>query len=361
MSTGTPRPTTLVSFADPHWCDRAPSSRRDAFPSTQIRKLEWVIHTINSLASGPHPTPVDALLIAGDLFHQPNGQLIPRSLETALIPTLQGCPCPIYAILGNHDLHNLDPKASRKHPTGVLDAAGIITLLQYPDHRVVGTDVRVLITGRNYTSDSPRAWLRETAATKQLHDLKAHRGSNGTPAHLVCMLHTFFAEQDNPEGCYEETVGTHHLSDTGINLAVYGHSHRIEIHEFANQTTPGSGYAINPGALTRGSIAEQELTRIPQILVSTFTETTATHTLVDVPHEPAATVFKIDAHQAKRARVTTRSSFMNALESMASSNLTFHQRLAEASRPNPAAAERLRQAYLEAEAEINRHHTERQA
>lgn len=70
-----------------------------------------------------------AMFHAGDFFHLHTGGYIPWKDGNRLIDILEGWPCPIYAILGNHDFPAGPQETFVNRPAGALVASKVIALL----------------------------------------------------------------------------------------------------------------------------------------------------------------------------------------------------------------------------------------
>ena len=104
----------LVS-SDWHVRDDRPRCRVDDWHTTQSRKLEWIVKTINA-----YKVP---MLVAGDILDSGSNS---QYLENLIISILKNAKYPIITIPGNHDLPYHSMKQLHKSTYWVLHQAGVI-------------------------------------------------------------------------------------------------------------------------------------------------------------------------------------------------------------------------------------------
>lgn len=303
----------IVQVSDPHWTDRRPSSRKDDYLATQIRKTEDVIRLAREIkrhtAAG-----ASAITIAGDLFHQPKGKLIDRKLDNLLLSILRKSPCPILTIPGNHD-KDYDRTASlESHPYNILVEAGVIADVSYPRYRVVGDDPPVIVTGYPYTMEGPTKWLQILASTRALYDIKKEVFEKyGKTPSVMAMTHCHWSDRDGDvEG--SKAYGTHWLLGTGIDVNHFGDPHRFD-GTIVLQDGDRRISLVGPGALFRGTLAEHDTARVPTVGVTSFLpDNTYEVIYVAIPHEPAERVFDLEAHHRKIKTKKINSIFSETLQ-----------------------------------------------
>lgn len=220
--------TTLIEgLADTHFTEKKPRSRKDNYQETVLRKLTDVINLASSIRWEGKTRKVDALVIAGDIFHQPQGKLISRKLDYRIISKLSTSPVPILAILGNHDKDHDREDSIEDHPLGSLVAANIITLVHWPEYRVIGTDPPVIITGRQYTIDGPGTWLDHLKESGELRDLKEKLSEERQKqVQTLVLTHCYWGPNDGAlRG--DPIVGHRRLLGTGVDVCSYGHPHCV--------------------------------------------------------------------------------------------------------------------------------------
>lgn len=283
--------TVLLGIADPHWTEKRPSRRKDVdWIGTQSRK----INDLFRLAT--HITLEDAkgassIIIAGDCFHQPKGELISRRVDYWLSKLLGSSSVPIDTIPGNHDMKGYRLDALENHPYGCLVASGLINQLIWPNYAIRGDNPPVLVTGKEFVPEGPTGWLRFLAESQALYQLKKSESDRlGKKVYCLAMVHGWVGPVETTS--HGEPVTSYSsVRGTGIDCLLYGHPHCLD---GVNYTTDDSGQIpiVGPGAFIRGTIAEHDVNRKPMIAVFLFRSNgTRDVRLVAVPHEPSDKIF----------------------------------------------------------------------
>lgn len=328
--------TIILGLADPHYSDKKPRSRKDNYQETQIRKTKDLFNLAANIRWEGHTQPAAAITIAGDICHQPRGELISRRLDIRLISTMAEAPCPILAILGNHDKDRDRIESIETHPLGTLVASKILNLTHWPDYRVVGTDPPILITGRQYTVEGPGPWLDYLRTTAQLRTLKETLSQQlGQKVYAFVMTHCNWGQADGAlRG--DPIVGHHRVLGTGVDVMFYGHPHTDD--GVAELDDDGRKVWIaGPGAFTRGTIAEHDVNRQPKILVAVFHADKPHEVItVPIPHEPADKVFDLVGHARVRQIRDAEERFVQALSRIDAQAKTPEEVLAAAADRTPA-------------------------
>jgi hypothetical protein len=294
--------TILTSIADPHWCENRPSSRTDPdWIKTQAQKIENVF-SVSSDIEIRGQKGASALLIPGDLFHQPKGPRISRRLDRWLSQTLRFSPCPILAIPGNHDMQNHHLDSLKNHPYGCLESAGLITSTIWPSYQLIGDDPIVLVTGKEFVPHGPRSWLDELREQESLiHFKKELSQQYQKPVFVVAMTHGYWGPQN---GFYysEPVVAYNEIHGTGIDVMLISHDHSCHgVQVVEGDKKEGFQYVVGSGALVRGTISEKDLRRIPRMAVIGLNPN-GDHEifLVDIPCRPIEEVFALEEKEKKR-------------------------------------------------------------
>jgi len=346
--------TIITGIADPHFSDKKPRSRRDNYQETQIRKMTDLINLSKKIKWDGEFLPASAITIAGDICHQPRGELISRRLDIRLISTMAEAPCPILAILGNHDKEKDRIESIETHTLGTMVASKTIRLVHWPDYVLVGDDPPVIVTGRQYTVDGPGAWLDHLRTSRQLLILKESLSQQlGKKVFAFVMTHCNWGQTDGAlRG--DPVIGHPRVLGTGCDVMFYGHPHTDDgIVELDDQGTPV--WIIGPGAFTRGTIAEHDVNREPKILISVFHSDKQHEMLtVPIPHEPASVVFDLQGHARVKQVKEAEERFMEALSRMDTQATTPEEVIEAAKERTPARVVALSRSYIAmAEASVN--------
>jgi DNA repair exonuclease SbcCD nuclease subunit len=246
----------------------------------------------------------------GDLFHQPKGQLISRSVDQWLMGKLRGTPCPIFAIPGNHDMLGHKVDSLKNHPYGCLEKSGIITSVIWPNYALVGQDPIVLITGKEFSAEGPVHWLEELRDLETLEQWKREISQEyGVPVFALVLCHGFWGPE--PGWHYSEPVTSYsEICDTGIDVVLVGHDHSCKGIQIVDDDR-GPKWVIEPGALLRGTIAEKDIGREPKLVVMDF-ESSGNHqiSLVTVPHDAPEYVFNLDNQKKEKKQEEVKNMFI---------------------------------------------------
>lgn len=235
-----------VSFlyrTDVHVADRSPVSWKGDYPAEIWDNLEQV----GKMAVDREVT---AVLDGGDFFHVKAASRNPHALvtRTARLHEKYG-KSKVFCIEGNHDIAYNNLETLDKQPLGVLYATNVFNLLREEVFKDNGVTVRVV--GVPY---SPFRTLSELLAIQKkpgddilIAVVHALAGENPPP-----MVQEFFNE---PVFKYSDLV-----TRDGPDVWCFGHWHKdqgiveIEGKRFVNQ-----------GALSRGALINENLTRVPKI------------------------------------------------------------------------------------------------
>jgi len=343
--------TILIGIADPHWADKRPGSRRDDFRATQQRKMADVVKLGARLNIDGQAQEAQGICVAGDLFHQNEGQRIDRRLDTQLAKTLNDSLCPWFAIPGNHDMKNNRLDSLSSHPMGTLAAAGLLTITLWPDYEIVRGpnegDPPVIITGREYTTEGPGRWLEHMASTGDLRKLKEEIG-----AQVLLMTHNFWGLQASV--IMGEPVLAHNsIREIGADICLFGHPHVFD-GEVIVQDSGGQISIVGPGALLRGTLAEHDINRVPKIVVMIF-KADGTHEVIftSIPHEPAEKVFDLESHERQKTQKRVEERFIKELQSLETRSVKMEDVIVAAEEKTPAAVIQKARSFLtQAETEI---------
>lgn len=314
-------PTVIIGIADPHISDKKPRSRKDDFIATQERKLRELLKLCSHIRIDGRIQQAQALVIAGDLFTQNKGQLISRKLDNQLIRIRRESPCPWVAIPGNHDMMNDRLDSLETHPMGVMREAGLLEIVVWPEYTVVKgpklDDPRVIISGRQYTTDGPGRWIDYLAETGELRRLKQDLYLQDSSSKIMALLmtHSFWGSEDGIN-MGEPVVGHLRVRETGANVLLYGHPHTFD-GEVKVQDREGQISIVGPGALIRGTLAEHDIYRQPKVVVMIFyADGTHKNLLVTIPHEAAEKVFDLERHERQKEEKQVQLRFIQELQNL---------------------------------------------
>jgi Icc-related predicted phosphoesterase len=192
------------------------------------------------------------VLDGGDYFHVKAASRNPHALVSHTAAAHRKYPCPVWAILGNHDVtwNNLD--TVDKQPIGVLFASHVFNRLEDTTFYSAG-GVQVRVVGVSYNP------------ALELADLLAIQKRPGDQ-YLVVVAHALATE--NTPGHMDEFLGEKILryndlvTPGGPDAWCFGHWHKDQ-----GAVQVGGKWFVNQGAVSRGSLNADNLGRTPKVAV----------------------------------------------------------------------------------------------
>lgn len=271
----------LIWRTDVHLSDRPPQSRRDDWESTIIGKLEQVREIARNMKAV-------AVLDGGDFFHVKSPVRTPHKLIRRIAELHNTYPCPVYATVGNHDCVYGDIEFLHQQPLGVLFATGVFKQL-YNEHEVYfgpgvwnGSGEGIYpynAKEKEWLENDPFQYVTDRANRVPVvrvvglpyhgtsYDMQRFRWiKKGQEDYLVVVAHLLASNKGGTMYEREDIVSYRDLASHSADVFCFGHWHKNQgIHEIA----PGK-FVVNIGSLSRGSMAEDDVGRIPACAVLSF-------------------------------------------------------------------------------------------
>ncbi len=199
-------------LSDPHLSSQQPKARLDKVVDTQYVKLAYLLHKIN-VADKYN----DAyLFISGDMFDRPRDWYL---LPTAIL-LLRKYKVKVFAVFGQHDTYMYNKTTRQNTSLGILEAAGLVTILGKEPVQLNDW----LVYGCNYGQDIPKPEFPRNKNLLLVHkEISPHKIPN------VSTLDPYYIMRRNK----------------GFNLIHCGDIHR----EF--KVTDGKKYCFNTGPMVR--------------------------------------------------------------------------------------------------------------
>jgi len=236
--------TARVSFVirtDAHVCDKAPESRVDDYLETCLDKLTQ----IRDLASARQAT---AVLDNGDFFHNKTASRNSHLMLRRVIDLHQSYPCPVYENPGNHDFPYGNVDYIHQQPLGVLFAADVFKRMTDHTFEAEGDDgqtLKVRVVGFPYK------------VVFEVFEWDLERGDEDI---LIVCAHTFASPEGGQFFGKEKVQSYQELAECSPDVFIFGHWHQDQ----GIQEVRGKHF-FNLGSMTRGSLTEDNLKRIPRI------------------------------------------------------------------------------------------------
>jgi DNA repair exonuclease SbcCD nuclease subunit len=281
---------TIVWRSDAHLADEPPQSRTDNWTDTILEKIVQVGEIARSVKA-------NAVLDGGDFFHIKSPIRNSHALVQRVIEAHKNYPCPVYVNIGNHDVKYGDMKFLDESPLGVLFSSGVFKRL-YDDKEVllrVG-DLSVRVVGIPYHG------------TK--YDMSRFTSINkGTENWLVANVHCLASIQGGTMFEAEDVIRYSDLMNTAPDIYAFGHSHN-------NQGVTGINgkQFVNIGGLSRGTISQDDVERIPECAIMRFTQKEVKIERRPLVVKPSKEVLDILGKVKKEAREMTMEAFVESLK-----------------------------------------------
>jgi DNA repair exonuclease SbcCD nuclease subunit len=240
---------------------------------------------------------VTAVLDGGDFFHikAPSRNSHALTRRTAVIHGKYKCP--IYSVIGNHDIVYNDLSSLDRQPLGVMFASKVFHCLE--EQVFKDGDLQVRVVGVHYS-------LHRTL--DDLLEIKKKPGDT----FLVAVVHALATE--NPptevEGFFKEPVFCYSdlVTPDGPDLWCLGHWHQdqgivnIKLQsksEFsalsgAEDSEIKGKYFVNQGAVSRGALNHDNISRIPQVALLEFEPSGIKVKTIPLKVAPAEEVFDFE-------------------------------------------------------------------
>ena len=283
---------TLLWRTDIHLSDHTPRSRKDNWTETVLGKLAQ----IGDLARDLKAT---AVLDGGDFFDLKSPSRNSHALVRQAIEVHRAYPCPVYANVGNHDCVYGDYSFLPQQPLGVMYESGAFRRC-YDEHEALflsddGTTVRVVGVPYHGTA----------------YDLERFRRiKKGSEDYLVVIAHVLASKDGGTLFEAEDVIKYADLDAFDGDVFCFGHWHKDQ----GIVETPGGKTVVNIGSLTRGSLSQDDLARIPSVARLDFSPEGIEATKIPLKHTPASEVFDLVAKDQTDLRASMMEEFVDHLQ-----------------------------------------------
>jgi Calcineurin-like phosphoesterase len=288
----------ILCLGDIHASERPPSSCTDSYNDDIFGLLLQTQQIANA-------REVAAVVWAGDVFHSKAPSRSSHRLVQRFLDHLSGYECPVYVVPGNHDVqHDRMASLAETQPLGVLIRSGMLRLLNgwesytgpFSEGEAAGLPIYGVPWLQEWTGETVSAalegWRRQVsgAGTGAVHPLVVTHAPLYPPGQELEFEH-FPARQ------WQEAMG-------GRGACYYGHVHEwhgiwrvahvVESDEAFTSEVGGVTFC-NPGALSRGSLHEHNLTRTPACAV--WDSETGTFEEIPLAARPPEQVFRLQENR----------------------------------------------------------------
>jgi len=282
--------TKFITFTDVHISDVNPQARLGDYRQDILEKL-------NQIKLVGEKLNVDFFVCGGDLFNLKAPMKNSHELTGILIKLFKSFPAPVYCIEGNHDLKNDSYITFDKQPLNVIYESG--ALIQIGAERKIKN---VRLRSFPFTEDP---YLESTSAYPRIVD------DEGTVS--VCALH-LYATKKGGSLFKTKLYSYEEISQLRDDIFILGHYHIDQGVEVLNIIGKEQHF-INVGAISRGSLVEDDIGRNPKICVVTISPDKKISTqTVKLRVKPATEVFNIEEKKTEKERAKATEEFVDTLK-----------------------------------------------
>lgn len=286
----------LLFRTDVHAADQAPAAWKADYRAE-------VLDCLRQIGEIARRIKAFAVLDGGDFFHVKAPTRNSHRLVADVARIHRAYPCPVYAVEGNHDLTYNNVETIEKQPLGVLFATDVFQQLR---DNVLAEGVRVV--GVPY---SPERTLEDLLSIRKRPEDRV----------LIAVVHALATEK--PDGAMDEFFGESVfrygdlVSDDGPDVWLFGHWHRDQ-----GAVKVDGKWFINPGSVSRGALVQENLSRVPKVVVLDVDEQTGQVDvqLIDLKVLPASDAFDIERKERLEAESDDVTAFVGKLKDAALSD-----------------------------------------
>jgi DNA repair exonuclease SbcCD nuclease subunit len=299
-----------MCVGDVHLADRPPSSCTDSY-------LQDLWDLLAQAAELAERLECSAVVQAGDMFHLKTPGRTSHRLMQRAIYAFEQFPCPVFVVPGNHDMsHDRFDSVFDQQPLGVLLKSGACHLLSgwsdapaWAGKALSGWEFQEEFSGLPLYGIP---WLQHWASSRDVADEMVREATedlrsrtDGSTPTLVVTHAPFYPP--GLELTYEFFPTAEFAELLPDRASVYyGH-----VHEAHGVYRSGDRTFCNVGALSRGSLAEHNLTRA--VSVAVWDSLTGAFEVHELPHRPASEVFRLVEKAAEKSRQADLDSFLSSV------------------------------------------------
>jgi exonuclease SbcD len=280
----------FIYRTDVHLADKAPQSWRGDYKAEILESLRQV----GSIARAHKAI---AVLDGGDFFHVKTPSRNSHSLVLSAMRVHKEYPCDTLCIEGNHDVSGDNLDSIDQQPLGVLYTSKVFKHLR--DETFTEDGVVVRVVGFPYDPD------------RTVEDFQAIK--KGSEDYLIAVVHALAAE--NPPAMVEEFFGEpvfrydRLIYERGPDVFLFGHWHKDQ-----GITKIGGRYFVNQGALSRGALSKENITRTPKVAIISCTKEALVVESQELDVAPANVVFDLERKERQDTESVVISQFVSQIQ-----------------------------------------------
>ena len=309
-------------FNDPHIDARPPSQKRnDDYEETVFGKLDQIL-----AVAIEHK--VSALVCTGDWFHRKSPAQVPHRLVKRLIHWLKKVNLPVLTVVGNHDVqyYNTSRRGLKSQPLGsVWEACDNLFILGDRGgglkgvglYELYGVGGDVAFVGSNFTRpiegvDGPEE-DPEQFHMRVLNEVVGWDNRPSRETKYVQLLHASVYVKPPPFKPF--TLLKNLVKMTTADIVHCGHIHD-DIGIFSENRIGGFPPLLftNVGSLTRGSLSEDNIQRVPTVVVVGYSSGIFDIRRIPLEYKPAEEIFDVEQYRQEKQRVRHFESWLDELK-----------------------------------------------
>jgi DNA repair exonuclease SbcCD nuclease subunit len=262
----------IITSSDEHLCDQNPGFRKDNYRDSILKKLEWQGEFAKKFNA-------NVFLRGGDFFHTKAANKTSHATVALSAQIHRNYSCPVYSIIGNHDITYNDCETISRQPLGVLFETNIFRCLN--TEIITSKTLKVRVIGISYSSDLTVEKIN-SICKKQKDDV-----------YTVAFIHALaaFSPEERIQRFFNETIFDYRdlVFDGCPDVYVFGHYHKDQ----GIQDLHGVKF-VNLGAISRGALTFDNLERKPKICSLIFNSRGVSVEEHIVPHADASVIFDLE-------------------------------------------------------------------
>jgi DNA repair exonuclease SbcCD nuclease subunit len=277
----------FINISDTHLLWENPVGRLDNLPETQFDKFKFVLEQAKLYKA--------SILHGGDFFDRPRSW----SLLPVVIDLLKQYNIQIYGIFGQHDTYLYSTETRERTSLGILEKAGLITILNDQPTSILNVD----LYGASFGSSLP------------------HVGLSSPNRHRIGVVHESITDTTIYPG-HELTNADKYLMDyPEYNFILCGDIHkRFEYSDNKRKI-------INTGPMIRKKASEYNFEHKPSIYLLD-TNSPNKSMWIEIPHAPGNSVLSRDHIERKSEAESLLDEFVGAIKNQeVGSEVSFQENL----------------------------------
>ncbi len=282
----------FLYVTDTHLRGTAPVSRTDDFASSVLSKIRETVSIANNYN-------VDAVLHGGDLFDLPEPGLGQVGL---FLEALKDLRAPILVAPGNHDMYGHNPNTLERTVLGLLKRIGFLGYLT-PEPRCFGDgEIKVQVTGQGFHAEIDHQDIALDYAVRK-------------PSGCDCAIHVAHGMVlpqriiSNAPFLPAATAAEEILRSTEADYTLTGHYH------LPFEISDGEKRVVNPGALVRLSAIQEEIDRMPAVMLIECSQSGISHRIIPLAcAKPGSEALDRSHLDVERLRDERRQAFLASLD-----------------------------------------------